>query len=305
VNIEMLRNIEVVASIILAVFCLNSCQSNDNNGSEIGPGIPQSIVTSSGIEMVLLPGGFLKMGSEKGSLDEIPVHKVWIDTFLMDKFEVTQDMFRQFEISDPSYFQGEGLPAEQLTWIDAARFCNERSYIEGLDPCYDEDTWKCDFEADGYRLPSEAEWEYACRAGTNSEYFFGSDPGKLKQFGWFENNALEKTHQIGTRDPNHWGLYDMYGNVAEWCNDYFDEEYYQNSPQENPHGPEQGELRVIRGGAWNSSDQSCRSTYRTGSASVDDGCMVSNAVGFRCVRNAPVPDNKNATKTNKPILVHY
>ena len=275
------------AFISLITICLFGCRKVDENESSVKTQKPQAIKTKYGVEMVLIPAGWFDMGSDNDSADEAPVHKVWIDAFLMDTYEVTQDQYRKFELSDPSHFQGAGLPVEQRTWIDAVRFCNERSYQEGLEPCYNEETGRCNFQANGYRLPTEAEWEYACRAGTKSEYFFGNDPRQLKKYTWYSDNAFQKTHQVGTKNPNPWGLYDMYGNVAEWCHDFFVENYYKDSPPTNPLGPDQGVQRVLRGGAWNSSAESCRSAYRTGNASIDDDCLISDDIGFRCVRRIP------------------
>jgi formylglycine-generating enzyme required for sulfatase activity len=238
--------------------------------------------------MVLLPAGWFEMGSESGNEDESPVHRVWVDAFLMDKYEVTQDQFRQLQLSDPSRFQGKRLPVEQQTWIDAIRFCNERSYEEELDPCYDEETLECDFEASGYRLPTEAEWEYAARAGTSTRYFFGQDRRRLGQYAWTSDNAGEGTHEVGTKRPNPWGLYDLYGNVAEWVHDYYGEDFYGTSPERNPRGPTDGEFRVLRGGGWSDDPETIHASYRDFSASVDDGCLVSDALGFRCVR-PPLP----------------
>ena len=124
---------------------------------------------------------------------------------------------------------------------------------EGLEPCYNEDTAECNFAANGYRLPTEAEWEYACRAGSKTAYSFGADDGQLGRFAWFKENANKKTHPVGQKQPNAWGLYDMHGNVSEWCNDIYDESYYQKSPSENPTGPAEGKQYVLRGGSWASS----------------------------------------------------
>lgn len=257
------------------------------NSDDVGEA-PSTLLTESGVEMVLIPGGWFEMGYNGGNDDEGPVHRVWVDAFLMDKYEVAQDQYRRLQLSDPSRFEGDRLPVEQQTWIDAIRFCNERSYQEGLDPCYDEETLECDFEANGYRLPTEAEWEYAARAGTDTEHFFGNDSRRLAQYAWTEDNAGQGTHEVGTKRPNPWGLFDMYGNVAEWVHDYYGEVYYQTSPERNPRGPDQGEFRVLRGGGWSSALGDVRSSFRDYSASVDDGCMVSDAVGFRCVR-PPLP----------------
>jgi formylglycine-generating enzyme required for sulfatase activity len=188
---------------------------------------------------------------------------------------------------------------EQQTWIDAIRFCNERSYEEGLEPCYDEETLECDFEASGYRLPTEAEWEYAARAGTPTPYFFGNDVGRLGQYAWTADNAGKQTHEVGTKRPNPWGIYDLYGNVAEWVHDYYGEGYYGVSPQRNPRGPEEGDFRVLRGGGWSDDAEAMRSSYRSYSASVDDGCLVSDAVGFRCAR-PPLPSELDAGGGGSP-----
>jgi len=258
---------------------------------------PDVVTTESGIEMVVIPGGSFMMGSRDGERDEAPVHRVQIGSFLMDQYEVRQSEFRKYQLPDPSHFKDPKHPLEQINWTDAALYCNERSLAEGLEPCYDEETWRCNFDADGYRLPTEAEWEYACRAGTNSAYSFGDAARKLPDYAWFADNSGETTHAAGQKKPNAWGLYDMHGNVAEWCNDWYAETYYERSPTQDPRGPDSGEERVLRGGAWNSSASSCRSAYRSSDPSLDDTCLASDAIGFRCVRAAPVsrPESRNAT----------
>ena len=266
---------------------LGACGQADSGGE---PPSTTPVVSASGVEMVLIPGGWFEMGSHDGPEDQRPVHRVWVDTFLMDKYEVTQDQYAQLQMSDPSRFEGDRLPVEQRTWIDAIRFCNERSYEEGLEPCYDEETLECDFDANGYRLPTEAEWEYAARGGTETRYFWGRDPRSLTQHAWIEDNSAQRTHEVGTRRPNPWGLHDLYGNVAEWVHDYYGSDYYETSPERNPRGPAQGEYRVLRGGAWDSKPDAVGSSQRAYSPSVDDGCLVSDAIGFRCVR-PPLPQD--------------
>jgi len=261
-----------------------SCKKVDDYGTAKTPKV---ITTKSGIEMVAIPGGYFEMGGRKGNADEMPVHKVYVAPFLMDRYEVVQSQFKKFQISDPSHFKDPNGPLDQINWTDAAVYCNERSLDEGLKPCYDEETWQCDFEADGYRLPTEAEWEYACRAGTNTNYSFGNSAARLKDHAWFAENSAKRTHPVGKKKPNPWGLYDMHGNVAEWCNDFYAKDYYAKSEPNNPKGPAKGAERVLRGGAWNSKAEACRSTYRASDPSLDDTCLASDAIGFRCVRNAP------------------
>jgi acetoin utilization deacetylase AcuC-like enzyme/formylglycine-generating enzyme required for sulfatase activity len=275
-------------------------------------GTMEVITTKTGIEMVKIPEGWFDMGSKNNSPDESPVHKVWISSFWMDRFEVVQEQFKKFQISDPSHFKDPNNPLEQINWTDATLFCNERSLAEGLEPCYDEETWECNFQANGYRLPTEAEWEYACRAGTSTNFSFGNNVRNLKDHTWFAENSSDKTHLVGQKKSNPWGLYDMYGNVSEWCNDFYSENYYKNSDQKNPKGPIKGQERVLRGGAWNSSSNSCRSSYRSSDPSIDDTCLASDAIGFRCVRNASIkisPEenmvkDKQARETLKTGLVY-
>src|SRR5262249_45730102 len=154
------------------------CGKSDSPSAPVQ--MPPTIKTKSGVEMILLPAGAFEMGNRHGREEEKPVHKVWIDAFLVDRHEVTQAEYEKLgqveAFPNPSHFKGPDLPVEQVTWPQAARFCNARSRAEGLEPCYNEDTGECNFQASGYRLPTEAEWEYACRAGTGTDYSFGSDP---------------------------------------------------------------------------------------------------------------------------------
>lgn len=258
---------------------------------DAGPSTAHGFVTMpDGTQMVRIPGGWFLMGSGRGEPDERPVHRVWISAFLMDRTEVTQEAYGRFVLANPSHFKGPRLPAEQVSWAAAALYCNARSKAEGLKPCYDEETALCDFSANGYRLPTEAEWEYACRAGTDTEYPFGKIGWNLSAHAWFEGNAEGMTHPVGQRRPNRWGLFDMLGNVAEWCNDIYGEGYYAESPERNPVGPTDGERYVVRGGAWNSPPEQCRPACRlTAGPGFQDACFRRDDIGFRCVRAIPSP----------------
>ena len=266
-----------------------SCQRRDDADS--AKPLPV-FTTRSGVEMLHVPAGSFEMGSASGQADEGPVHRVWIGAFLMDKYEVTQDQFRRLEIPDPSHFKGPRRPVEHATFAEVVEFCNERSLADGLKPCYKLEASgrvsHCDFGADGYRLPTEAEWEYACRAGTVGDRFFtGGAERNLQRYAWYAANAAKKTHPVGGKQPNAWGLHDMYGNVAEWCNDYYAPDYFKTSPEKNPRGPAGTRLMVVRGGAWNSSPDWCRSAARGGEdPRVHDVCFTPDSLGFRCVRKA-------------------
>ena len=253
---------------------------------------PRAIVTASGIEMIALPGGQFTMGNASGNPDEGPPHKVSISPFLMDKVEVTHEMFAKVQLPDPSHWQDNPKgPVERVRWRDAKAYCNERSRAEGLKVCYDEKTpeWDCDYSASGYRLPTEAEWEYAARAGSDMPFDFGS-PEKLRQFAWYSENSDQKTHPVGQKRANTWGLCDMYGNVSEWCEDVYSPTYYSQSPATDPTGPPNPGTdvkRVMRGGNWNASADACRATMRRGERTGNtDACFATDYCGFRCVRRA-------------------
>jgi formylglycine-generating enzyme required for sulfatase activity len=267
---------------------------------------PVEVVTSSGIEMVSLPGGEFLMGSDKGNSDETPVHKVKVSAFLIDRFEVTHAMFTKAQLPNPSHWQDNpGKPVERVRWRDAKQYCNERSLMEQLKPCYDEKTsdFDCDFTANGYRLPTEAEWEFACRAGSDWPYDFGQ-ADKLRQFAWFADNAAGRTHAVGNKKPNRWGLFDLYGNVSEWCEDVYSPTYYKESPAADPPGPPnpgRDVKRVMRGGSWRASADMCRATLRQGERTGDsDACFFTDYCGFRCVRRAPIEELQLLKKSPKP-----
>ncbi len=244
--------------------------------------------TDSTDNMVRLPAGRFLMG-DANEIDA-SVHEVSISAFYIDKYLVTQEQYERVMKGNPSRWKGTNNPVEQVRWSDAVRFCNARSQLGGLQPCYDLKTWTCNFEANGYRLPTEAEWEYACRAGATTAYFFGDDPSKLGEYAWFEKNAGGRPRPVGLKRPNAWGLFDMCGNVWEWANDFYGVDYYPASPRLDPRGPDQGKTKVVRGGAFRFSADNLRCGYRYNeNPGYSDVCFGYDIYGFRCVRKDPSP----------------
>jgi acetoin utilization deacetylase AcuC-like enzyme/formylglycine-generating enzyme required for sulfatase activity len=264
------------------------------NGAAPAAAASETIKPPSGGELVLLPAGDFSMGQPGGRADEAP-HAVSVAAFYMDRCPVTQAHYEAVTGANPSKRKGKENPVERVQWADAARFCNACSARDGLTPCYDPQTWECRFEADGYRLPTEAEWEYACRAGSRTRYFFGDDAAKASPYAWFKPHSEGMAHPVGQKRPNAWGLHDMLGNVWEWCNDWYGDRYYPESPRDNPRGPETGQQRVLRGGAWDCGPEKCASAYRAKEfPSFTDACFGADTYGFRRVRGSA------ATPTAQP-----
>jgi formylglycine-generating enzyme required for sulfatase activity len=180
------------------------------------------------------------MGSNERD-DEKPVHRVKITKgFWMGKYEVTQEQWEAVMGTNLSRFKGAQNPVESVSWNEVVEFCRKT----------------------GTRLPTEAEWEYACRAGTTTKYSSGDSDSDLDGVAWYSGNSGNTTHPVGQKQPNAWGLYDMYGNVWEWCADWYAGSYYQNSTGNDPTGPPSGSVRVLRGGSWFSDPGGCRSAGR-------------------------------------------
>jgi formylglycine-generating enzyme required for sulfatase activity len=250
----------------------------------------QSIPGDILLDFVKIEGGFFTMGSPASEVSrqkDESQHQVMVGAFYMAKNEVTQREYEKVMRTNPSRFHGAGLPVEQVSWYDAVAYCNTRSIIEGLTPAYvireTEILW--DHNADGYRLPTEAEWEYACRAGTNTAYHTGSNiTTNLANFdGNYPYNRHAKgryrarTTTVRSFAPNAWGLYDMHGNVYEWCWDQYKE--YSNT------GMLDGSLwnpAVMRGGSWYSEARFLRSANRIS----EDRTAKTDYIGFRVVRSA-------------------
>ncbi|MDQ3289732.1 MAG: formylglycine-generating enzyme family protein [Bacteroidota bacterium] len=215
-------------------------------------------------QMIEIPEGKIELRDDR-------IKKSWtveIAPFLLAKYPVTQDLYFAITKESPSAFKGDKKPVETVTWKEAVYFCNLLSESSRLQPCYsctnlgEEITFSP--EADGYRLPTEAEWEYACKAGTTAIRY-----GELDAIAWYKDNSEGRTHTVGLKEPNSWGLYDMLGNVWEWCTDIYDEKVYES-------------YRIFRGGGWFDEARGCLATNRRRSHptsfKIDD-------LGFRIARN--------------------
>ena len=239
-----------------------------------------SYVNGVGIEFVLIPAGTFMMGIDEDPenpllyFEETPRHKVTITKpFYLGKYEVTQEQWKAVMGTSPSGFQGAANPVEQVSWDDIQVFIARLNHHEGHDR---------------YRLPTEAEWEYAARAGSTGAYSFGDDEGKLGRYAWYGKNSDGRTHPVGQKEPNAWGLYDMHGNVLEWVQDLYG--YYSKSPAVDPKGPAvdpNESMRRYRGCSWDTSREEwchvtrrggCPPTYRGGDEKHGKGVYT---LGFR------------------------
>jgi sulfatase modifying factor 1 len=249
---------------------------------------PARAVKDGPFVMVELAGGTFTMGSpetdDMGDRRERPQHQVTVGGFRIGRMPVTQGQWRDVTGEDRGSREDENLPVTELTWEQAVAFCNTASRRAGCRLCYRKAGvwpfrhWVCDWSADGYRLPTEAEWEYACRAGTDTRWSFGDEAEALGDSAWYGNNAGGQPHPVAEKRPNPWGLYDMHGNVWEWCWDW--DGQYSPEPATNPRGPKRGRNRVLRGGAFDDPPRFLRSASRI------DGPPEGRrwSPGFRCVR---------------------
>ena len=243
------------------------------------PGTKRRFTNTICMKMVLIPAGEFQMGSKLSAKEvaaryggkaewfvrEHPRHTVEItNAFYIGATEVTQAQYEALMADNPSNPKGPNLPVAKVSWHEAVEFCKRLSAKEGKT----------------YRLPTEAEWEYACRAGSTTEYCFGDDKSRLSSYAWYDKNSDDQAHRVRKKKPNAWGLYDMHGNVFEWCADWYVAGYHQQSPVKDPKGLEDGGLgRVLRGGNWVSRPYFVRSAHR-GRFYPDH---PANIVGFRVV----------------------
>jgi formylglycine-generating enzyme required for sulfatase activity len=240
-------------------------------------GVPVEMTNSIGMHFVLIPPGEFDMGDADATADcpETPKHRVGITKpFYLGLCEVTQAEYERVVGGNPSKFQGDPTrPVEQVSWEHASAFCRKLAELPQEQAAHA-----------GYRLPTEAEWEYACRAGTTTRWYSGNDEAALKEHAWFKANAEGTTHPVGRKRPNAWGLYDMHGNVWEWCQDWWGGGYYATSPMDDPTGPPGGSERVSRGGCWYDGARGCQ-VYRYGS----EPSIQHYILGFRLVRIVSLP----------------
>ena len=289
-----MRKLRLVLIFVTALVMLITTMSCDKKTTE---------PTISAGKMIHVPGGTFTMGNTRGVVDnfgneyddELPTHSVTLRPFYLGKYLVTQTEYTKYmQPSEPwraKYGLGKNYPAYNVSWYAAIKYCNLRSLAEGLTPCYtiagstnpadwgevptdydhpDIDTWDeviCDFHASGYRLPTEAEWEYAARGATNNPDYLYSGSDDPDAVAWYgnEDETGWGSSSVGSKAPNRLKIYDMSGNVKEWCWDWYGRRYYSNSPEDNPTGASQAESwgRVARGGCWIYNAKSCRVSIRS------------------------------------------
>lgn len=288
----MKTNMTILTGYLLLLSACGNAQPEDD--PQLPPVVPPEPPTEQQGDFILLNAGTFTMGSPVNEpwreADEVQ-HTVTLDGFYLSKYEVTQADYQALTGRNPSSFSGANRPVEMVSWYDAVRYCNALSERDGLTPAYsinNEDvTWNK--EADGYRLPTEAEWEYACRAGTTTPFSTGGNI-TVEQSNWYSSYPYiegegggtyrRQTVDVDNFEPNAWGFYNMHGNVSEWCWDYYAP--YSTQEQNNPAGAARGRNRVARGGGWYDYAKHVRSAYR----SVAPPDYVDYKRGFRIARNA-------------------
>jgi formylglycine-generating enzyme required for sulfatase activity len=260
--------LQVVVAIFLAALVLPAPGRGQTRKTPADKEGKEEIVNSIGMKLVRIPAGTFMMGSpeDEGSEDERPQHKVKISkAFYMGVYTVTQAEYEKVMKTNPSHFCARGggggkvkgmhtsnFPVENVSWNDAVKFCEKLSALEEEKKA-----------GRVYRPPTEAEWEYACRAGTKTEYHSGNDEADLKKVGWYSANSGKRPHEVGEKkQANARGLYDMHGNVWQWCADWYARDYYKEGDKTDPEGPKKGIYRVLRGGSWFLEARYCRAAYR-------------------------------------------
>ena len=316
----VMKSFYSVIAMLLVAHLIYGYGQNNTNQQEI---ITQSSTTTSSDKIstsgkqipgfIFVQGGSFTMGDTrgKGCEDELPTHIDTLNSFYIGKFEVTQKEFSKYMAPDIKpdttwtikYGLGANYPAYNVSWYAILKYCNLRSVKEELAPCYriggstnpndwgsiptfKDSIWDaviCDWNANGYRLPTEAEWEYAARGATNEPDYLYSGSDKIEYVAWYLDNSEDTSHPVGEKKDNSIGIYDMSGNIWEWCWDRYSDSYYRSSPRNNPVGPSSGLSRVFRGGGWNYNASLCRVANRADGAPYESYIFV----GFRVCRSAP------------------
>lgn len=318
------------------IFSLAACSQSEN--SDMGSDQPLASKSLEATDMqvpenfVLIKGGSFQMGSPDSeawrSADETQ-HSVTVSDFYMSKYELTQKEYEEITGNNPSNFKGDTLPVENISWLDAVAYCNARSEKDGLTPVYTIDGQNVSWDrgANGYRLPTEAEWEYACRAGTATPFYMENSPSAedANYYGhypyeiednYFSQGNLEvkpgeyrqTTVPVDSFSENPYGLYNMHGNVSEWVWDYYGE--YPTDEQTDPAGPTSGTLRVYRGGGWNDFAKNMRSAYRAtleqnkGSFNLGIRLVFNAAPGAGSVSGTGAQHNSNS-ESGKILIAYF
>lgn len=317
-------------------FCLTACSQAENPGTTSKQQTPGNSSEEAGMQIpenfVFIKGGSFQMGSPESeawrSVDETQ-HTVTVSDFYMSKYELTQKEYEEITGKNPSNFSGENLPVENISWLDAVAYCNARSEKDGLNPVYtiDDQNVSWDRSANGYRLPSEAEWEYACRACTNTPFYLENSPSAedVNYYGHYpyeiEDNYFSQgnlqvkpgeyrqtTVPVDSFSENPYGLYNMHGNVSEWVWDYYGG--YPADEQKDPVGPVSGTLRIYRGGGWNDFAKNMRSAYRAtleqhkGSFNLGIRLVLNAAPGTGSVSQAGT-QNISAEGNGKVLIAYF
>ncbi len=230
---------------MLVVALVASCKKDDSvNPSSVNPSKLTITVDGVSFNMIKVDGGTFRMGTENGDYDEKPVHSVTLSDYYIGETEVTQELWKAVMGSNPSQFEGDNLPVEKVSWDDCQEFISKLNQKTGR----------------RFALPTEAQWEFASRGGNKSQGYEYSGSNNIDDVTWYQDNSSKQTHPVGTKMANELGLYDMSGNVWEWCADWYGS--YSSPLQTDPVGPSTGSGRVNRGGCWGSDAGCCRSTDR-------------------------------------------
>jgi len=277
-----------VVGMIMILLLFGGCNGDDPTEPEVEPGNEP--------ELVIIPGGVFDMGCCYGwaKPSEFPMHQVTVDTFSISRYEITNAQYALYDSVQHGGDVHDNHPVVYVSWCDAAGYCNWLSLRHGLEPFYDDSTLSnpdtsyigMNWESNGYRLPTEAEWEYACRGNTTMDTYEGfvHEPGcepldeALNRIGWYCGNSDSTVHTVGGKKANIFGLHDTIGNVWEWCNDWFGD--YHDRNQSNPRGPDVGSSRIRRGGSWRASARQCRSSSRN----QYNPWLNNDDIGFRIVQ---------------------